>query len=256
MCGKTCFVSTVVALAAFVAGIGLGFGWARSRQTVAEVPSSAGQSTAGSSAATAPPTGFRLEARKEAEDLLDAAGQTVALLKFSGTDYIKFWGEIENDGRVVEFIEVTSVPFIGNIDTVSRSGDFVWIRSNATGIPGREQWRMTIRGKDQFAFGNMEIDPFRKEGRAPSKSVRPLPAVSQIKIPDPLPVDRAVCLREYREISDGGEQALVELAVNLLGVLATPSVGQFPACALCGAGGSDEICTIRLMCKVIPAQKK
>jgi hypothetical protein len=255
MCKKTwCLISALLTLAAFGGGVGVGF-LCRPKQETLEARAARldPKKAQPKGKPSTPPKGMRLKFLKEAQEMLESAGQPNVMLKFAGNRYIKFWAEIEMNGETRRILEVTSRPIIQFAgESPHDAGSFVWLRLR-TQTPGKEAWRMRLRGKDGASFGNMEVYLFGRSAKAEIKSTRELLPAPVHKIPKPLPLDRPVCLMEAREISDKGERMSLGSHVALLGsaALANP----LPMFAGVVTSKNPGICTIRLMCKVEPPDK-
>jgi hypothetical protein len=243
--------SAVLTIAAFGGGVGIGFLlWSKEHTSGPAAPRPEPGSAQAKPKPPTPPGALRLERLKDAEGMLEAAGQPVVLLKFAGNKYVKSWGDVETNGETRRIMEVTSRPIVQFAREVPHdTGDFVWLRL-PTEIPGKEVWRMTLRGKDAASGANMEVYLFGRPRKVPIKSTRMLVPTPVRKIPESLPLDRAVCLMEVREISDQGDQMLLAWSTGLLGSAALPH--PLATCALMVAPKTVDICTIRLMCKVEP----
>jgi hypothetical protein len=238
--------SAALTLAAFGGGIGVGFLWRPTAETGADGAPRSGTEQAPPKP-PAPRDGMYLEHHKDAERLLDLALLPGFLLKFSGNKYVKFWAELETDGQTRPIAEVSSRPIIQFAGPIPHdAGDFVWLRLR-TGTPGKEIWRMVLRGKDSVQFANMEAYLF---GRTPIKSTRELLPAPVHEIPEPLPLDRALCLKEVREIGEVDDRVQLASSFGLLGSGAW--TGPLVTCAMLSAPRTAGICTIRLMCRVEP----
>jgi hypothetical protein len=251
MCQKSWLLASALAtIAAFGGGLGAGFFWATKGQTPVEAAPRPDPGNAKANSKPAPPDGVRLERLQDAEGLLESAGQPTVMLKFSGNRYLKFWAELETNGETRQVLESTSRPmfeFAGPIP--HNEGDFVWLRAR-TETPGVEAWRMATRGKNAWSGGSTTVHLFDRPGKATIKSYGTMQPESVLKIPELLPLDRAVCLKEVREISDHGERALVASNAGLIGSAA--SANPLATCAALVAPKTAGICTIRLMCKAYP----
>src|SRR5262249_60514394 len=80
-----------------------------------------------------------------------------------------------------------------------------------------------------------------------AKVVRRLPSASEVTITSPLPTDREICLKEFRERN---EAAIAANAASTVGLLADPLQGTPLQRVLVNGRKLDGLCTIRLMCKV------
>jgi hypothetical protein len=248
MCQKTWWlVSAVLTIAAFGGGVGVGFLWrAKGGATVDAAPRPDAETKAPTKP-PAPPSGMHLEHHKDAERLLHLAFQPGILLQFSGDKYVKFWAELETNGETRQIVQVSSRPFVQFAGPIPHdAGDVVWLRVR-TGTPGTEIWRMVLRGKNSTQFAVMEAYLF---GRVPIRSTQDLLPAPVHEIPEPLPLDRPVCLHEAREISELDDRVQLVSNVGVLGSAALTD--PLTKCALLAAPRTAGICTIRLMCRVEP----
>jgi hypothetical protein len=247
MCQKTwCLASTVLILAAFGGGVGVGWVWrSKEEPIVAAGPRPDEENPQAKSKPPAPPDGVRLERLKDAESLLDSVFQPNVMLKFSGNKYLKFWAEIETNGRTRQIVEANSRPFFQFPGPIPHdAGEFVWVRQG-TGTPGRETWRMVVRAKNATQFANMDVHLF---GQAPIKSTQALLPAPIHEVPDPLPLNQPVCLKEVREISEVDDRVQIASNMGLLG--SAIWLDPLTRCATVVAPKTAGICTIRLMCRV------
>ncbi len=252
MCQKIWWLATaVLTIAAFGGGLGVGFLWVpKGLPPVEAAPRPEPENAKANPKPPAPPDGLRLEHIKDVEAILDRVGQPIVVLKFSGNKYVRFWAEVETNGETRQILEATSQPFLGFAGPIPhQEGDFVWLRSRME-TPGVEHWRMTARSKNGASFGTMPVHLFDRPGAVTIKSYGAIQPASVLKIPEPMPLDRAVCLTEVREISDKGERVL--LASNAGLVSSAASANPLATCAALLAPKTAGICTIRLMCKVYP----
>lgn len=274
----------VAMLACFAGGIGLGFNWARNRQPNPVAPAPSAQPTPAqqppwakplaTAKPHAPTNEVTIEKAEEIQELLTQAGLHALVFKYpKPTDsVVRFRAEIEVDGTKRDGFGEIIAPegFFPFSDDSYQEVLFLWVRDSPD-VSGKEHWRIVCRvTARERPLGDDPLNPAPGiDGRMKTlgtstgvhritvpiwngrtDGIRPLPPLSTIQIPTPLPMDREVCIAEIRGISHRAEATLVATAVSALGSPVSFAANPLPACALLNLPRKHGICTIRLMCRL------
>jgi hypothetical protein len=244
--------SALLVLATYAGGVRLGYLLRATPDGGPKAPAAPDKQESNAKPPASGPDGIRLERFKDSEGLLELikdAGQPTFVRKLSGNKYVKIWAEVKTCGELRCSVEVSSIPLVrfgGPIEHYE--GKFTWLRRH-TGSPTRESWSMRMHTKNSVSFANNEVGLFDRFGLMPIKSVREIPAPVH-EVPDPLPIDRPVCLDESRLVCDFDDRFQAASDVGLLG--SAVSTNPLTAAATLAAPRLVGMCTVRLMCEVEP----
>jgi hypothetical protein len=234
--------------------------------------------TTPAAAPAAAPAGIRLEELTRAEELFDLADQKAVVLKYSGGE-LDFWIEFESRGEKVKVGKVASLTT--GLDGGEKKspapnqaveGYLLWVRDAED--TGRERWRVACRRdlvaaersglqvttplvvanvtqsrEDRRTGTHSTIETFQVwKGKRPNTYV--LSATGSI--PNPIPSDRDVCIREIHEKGMRYHEYRA-LSASIIGLLGSPGGGGplLAATALNPAGPDEPVeeHTIKLMCR-------
>jgi hypothetical protein len=259
----------LVVAAALILGVGLGMLVPRIRFL---------GSPSGTAAA---PPGIRVEEVTTAEKLFSIVGQEAIVLKYSGGD-VEFWVELESEGKTQKF-EAGDPAMMAQIDKPaspedSIEGYFIWIRRDKNPT-GTELWTVAQQ-RDSVSNQSsgvelsnvlMQATVSQTQGHTQSGSVSASMVIpvwhgkkpqgtgagTTTSIPNPLPTDRALCLKEMHEEKAQDRTALPTLAASTPALMGSPLAGPVLAATALMPGRVDDTKdahTIRVMCKAASAK--
>jgi hypothetical protein len=227
------------------------------------------------------PAAIRLEELVSAEELFEMAGQKAVVIKYFGGE-VEFWIEIESQGKKQRVVLPEKLADDNHrpAPNQSREGYFLWVRNQADDV-ATEIWKLACR-RDFITTDKFGVEvsspvgdvagtrsrenrksstvftsqPVQVWGSASKREIAALTSTST-SIPTPLPADREVCIKEFREKRLRPARVFAAMLASTLGLLASPQGGPLLGASALPPARMDETIdqhTIKVMCKIVPTK--